>query len=492
MLNILSQQITTFLTEFFKYLPILISSYYIFNKSLNIKLTKLNLLLYSISTLVITISVALIAFFDQQLSKILLMLLYYFSILIINKKLFYTPATIISIGISYSLRLLGTLVIGILLWIFNISYSNLLLVCFLIMGFSIIAPVLFMRIKRFRNGFAFYQNKDNFGLGLVLSGFIVTVLLIVNSERVSDNLLTAFIIGVFISLVGLVIWIRKSISNRYTENLRKKELVKFENDIAQKDDTIRKLNNSNAYLSKIVHRDNHLIGSLQYSIKNALDNQQDLSEIKATLSDMLTMFEQRSELITKEQAELKILPSTGISMIDGALANMLVKANAHNISFDVSIHDDIYYLVNNIISLTQLETLLCDHIKDAVIAVESSKISNGRILVTFAKKNGIFEISVSDNGHEFDIDVLAKLGIERITTHKDSGGSGIGFMTSFETLNQTGCSLIINEFENKIPFSKSIIFRFDGQKNFIISTYRYNILSQHLNRNDIELIANTN
>ena len=360
------------------------------------------------------------------------------------------------------------------------------------MGFSIIAPVLFMRIKRFRNGFAFYQNKDNFGLGLVLSGFIVTVLLIVNSERVSDNLLTAFIIGVFISLVGLVIWIRKSISNRYTENLRKKELVKFENDIAQKDDTIRKLNNSNAYLSKIVHRDNHLIGSLQYSIKNALDNQQDLSEIKATLSDMLTMFEQRSELITKEQAELKILPSTGISMIDGALANMLVKANAHNISFDVSIHDDIYYLVNNIISLTQLETLLCDHIKDAVIAVESSKISNGRILVTFAKKNGIFEISVSDNGHEFDIDVLAKLGIERITTHKDSGGSGIGFMTSFETLNQTGCSLIINEFENKIPFSKSIIFRFDGQKNFIISTYRYNILSQHLNRNDIELIANTN
>ena len=39
-----------------------------------------------------------------------------------------------------------------------------------------------------------------------------------------------------------------------------------------------------------------------------------------------------------------------------------------------------------------------------------------------------------DNGVDFEVDTLAKLGLERVTTHKDTGGSGIGFMTTFETL----------------------------------------------------------
>ena len=62
------------------------------------------------------------------------------------------------------------------------------------------------------------------------------------------------------------------------------------------------------------------------------------------------------------------------------------------------------------------------------------------------------------------------LGKERVTTHAESGGSGMGFMITFETLRKAHASLIITEFENKIPFSKSVSFMFNGENSFIIKS----------------------
>lgn len=52
---------------------------------------------------------------------------------------------------------------------------------------------------------------------------------------------------------------------------------------------------------------------------------------------------------------------------------------------------------------------------------------------------------IYDSGIEFELETLKKLGLERITTHKKTGGSGIGFMTTFETLKECKASLIIEE-----------------------------------------------
>ena len=69
-------------------------------------------------------------------------------------------------------------------------------------------------------------------------------------------------------------------------------------------------------------------------------------------------------------------------------------------------------------------------------------------------------------------------------THADSGDSGIGFLTTFETLRKAYASLIIAEFENKTPFSKSVSFRFDGENAFIIHSYRSAELKKVIGRND--------
>lgn len=74
------------------------------------------------------------------------------------------------------------------------------------------------------------------------------------------------------------------------------------------------------------------------------------------------------------------------------------------------------------------------------------------------------------------METFDKLGIEPITTHKESGGTGIGFITTFETLKETNASLIIKE-KNKIienKYTKLVKFRFDNKKELKIISYRAN------------------
>ena len=58
-------------------------------------------------------------------------------------------------------------------------------------------------------------------------------------------------------------------------------------------------------------------------------------------------------------------------------------------------------------------------------------------------------------------------------------------MTTFETLRKAHASLIITEFENKIPFSKSVSFMFNGENSFIIKSYRAEQLKAAINRDNI-------
>ena len=229
--------------------------------------------------------------------------------------------------------------------------------------------------------------------------------------------------------------------------------------------------------------------SLQYSLAQ-LQNCSDKNEQNKIILELLTLAKERNELVQKEQKENKVLVSTGNSVIDGALLNMYIKAAAHKINFDLIVSADINYIINHFITQTELETLLCDHIKDSIIAVESANIANGIILTSVSMADGIYEISVNDNGVEFEPTTLDKLGIERVTTHKESGGNGIGFMTSFETLKKANASIIITEYEPDKPFRKTITFKFDGKNEFNIKTYRYELLKEKLHRTDVKITTN--
>lgn len=471
------------------YLQILISSYYIYIKSLNIKVNYINKLKIMLSSCIILIIVITSRENHYIYTRFAFVFTTCLSMLLLQKEkaLTYLPYSIISLGLSHCFQILSVIAISLIFNIFDydsVNNATMLLNSIITIAFSII----FMNIKRFRNGISFFKKETNYGIGLCISGIVLIIIFIIgNSEFISKPIAFYLFVGSIISSIGLILWIRKSITEHYRKKLQARADEHYQNTLSEKEQQIEQLNNSNAFLSKIVHRDNHIMSSLQHTITKykVCDNP---SEKEKLMNEILTLAQERSDLIVKEQVSTKVLPTTGISLIDGALSNMYIKATAHNIDFNLIINQDIHYLVNNLITQTDLETLLCDHIKDAIIAINSGEVIKGKILVTITMNDDIYEISIKDNGVEFEVDTLAKLGLERITTHKDTGGSGIGFMTTFETLKKSNASLIITEYKTKTPFSKSITFRFDGLNAFIINSYRADFLKQSINRDDIVIM----
>lgn len=468
-------------------------SIYVFNKSFNLKLfsnyTKKQIIFLILSGIAISILHTLIYFKYAELAQIIVYLLTAISVFAVRKK--HKTSAIIASFISqsfvYVLSILSSFIVGTIGWFINIPPQGIIIYSIIELN-TLLLAFLILKSKRLRNGFQFFQNKENFGLGLIISGFTFIIISVnFNGNYINDIILSIILIGGIITCFGIYLWIRKGITKHYREKLQLKSELYYKEQLEQKEREIEKLNHSNEYLAKIVHRDNHLMSSLNSSI-NAYFESNDKEYMDGILREIQNLESERAELINNEQRDSKILPSTGNNLIDGAVNNLYIKAAAHGIDFDVSVSATVDEVIGKYISQTDLQTLICDHIKDAIIAVDAKNESNGKILVDFYMENDHYTITVFDSGVDFEIDTLAKLGKERVTTYADNGGSGIGFMTTFETLRKSYASLIITEFENKIPFSKSVSIRFDGNTAFIIQSYRKEELKSVLNRDDVVLL----
>ena len=81
---------------------------------------------------------------------------------------------------------------------------------------------------------------------------------------------------------------------------------------------------------------------------------------------------------------------------------------------------------------------------------------------------------IYDSGIEFEKETLSELGNKPITTHASEGGTGMGFMNTFDTLKKYQASLTIKELNepNKDNYTKVLIFKFDKMNEFKIISYR--------------------
>ena len=176
----------------------------------------------------------------------------------------------------------------------------------------------------------------------------------------------------------------------------------------------------------------------------------------------------------KEVKSLPALQLTDIPEVDDMLAYMQTECEKNEIQFKLNINGNIHFLTNNLIPKNKLEILLGDHIRDAIIAINSSNNFNKEIFAILGIKDECYELCIYDTGIEFEIDTLLKLGLAPATTHKDTGGSGIGFITTFETLKECKASLIIEEKHpiNDTDYTKAVKVRFDGRNEYKICSYR--------------------
>lgn len=345
-----------------------------------------------------------------------------------NKPYISFPNAFVSIGISYCIESICILLLSFIYYCFKYFYTNTVTELSLSI-LQITFTILLSKYKRIKNGFTFF-NKNNFGLGLLISGPIL-VLFSMNKDLIPNRFKVIVTFGLFISISGLFIWIRSAFKRYYRKKLKKRAEEYSKIELAEKDKEIEKLLNENTSLSSIIHLDNHIIQSIENDLK-ALKSPE--------LTDkLLISLNQRNEYVNNLLIKSKNLASTGNAGVDAVLADLYIKAASRGIDYNLNVGCDINYLLNNIISKDDFEILLRETITNSIVSVENNPDTPGRILINISQPNDIYELTIMDNGiNTYDINSIS------------------------EIIKKSNASILTKDFDDNDSFTNSITVRFDG------------------------------
>lgn len=388
---------------------------------------------------------------------------------IINKqKIGYSILLItIALAINYIILFLTTVLTFPINIFYNIKndYINLMLI---IIIYLILICLLF-KIKKFKHGFLFLKrNIENEYIEiwvLNISSIILFSSIIFNSSNF--QITRKLFIGFIIFSIIMFITIQKSLQLYYKQRLLVQDLEETKKELEDKKKEIKQLEQENLNFSKTSHSIAHKQKALEYKL-NELALKNEIAEeidVKNRLNNITKQI--------SEEPEIEI-PKTNITEIDDMLNYMKSECIKNKIKFEVQLNGNIYQMINNHITKEELEILIADHVKNAIIAVNYSNNSNRSILVRIGKIDGQYSIYIYDSGIEFEINTLHKLGKVPSTTHKESGGTGMGFMNTFDTLKKHKASITINEYGKPVKdnYTKVIMIVFNKKDEFNIISYR--------------------
>lgn len=408
-----------------------------------------------------------------------------------NKLLYSAIITTISISISYIAFIISSFIVILPMKFFKTIIDEthpIAFILFILIQFILV--ILLFKIKRFKNGFTFLQNKlsnSTFNIFiLTISTLVIVIYLLLGSFY--DTSTGKLIILFFIFSLVLNITIKNLFTLYQKQKLLEKTLKEYEAEIKEKDAKLEQLLKEENKLTKANHEFYHRQEALKYKLINLQNtSKENFNEEYGELIDKIDALSKEYKDSIENSKILQKLPKTNIVEIDDMFSYLQHECQKNDIEFTLKINGNIHSIINHIIPKNKLETLIGDLIRNSIIAINYSSKEYRSIMAILGVKENIYELCIYDSGIEFKINTLQKLGIERATTHKESGGTGIGFITTFETLNYCNASLIIHELEpNFNNYSKSITVRFDGKHQYIIDTYRFSEMNNiNIYRNDI-------
>ena len=471
-----------------------ISIYYTYLKILNLKssVNKKTLTIVIAFTVIISTVCSFIKFNSNSFIAILtlnILLGTLYSSITKTKAIYSMLITIVSLSINYILFFIATCIsYPIASLVINNDYISLLFIVIIhtILLFS------FFRIKKFKNGFTFFirNNKNDFLDILVLNISIIVIFLAIIFNNFDQVFLSKIFFMFIIFSIIMFITIQKSLQLYYKQKLLIQDLEETKKELEDKKLEVERLEQENLSFSKVSHSIAHKQKSLEHKLNELMLKNEIASEID---------IKDRLEAITKElkpKATVE-LSKTDIVEIDDMLKYMQTECINNKIEFELQISGNIHQMVNNHIEKEDLEILLADHIKNAIIAINYSDNINKSILVRLGIIDGCYSLYIYDSGIEFEIDTLEKLGKVPSTTHKESGGTGMGFMNTFDTLKKYKASMIISELgqPSKDNYTKVLMIKFDKKNEFKIKSYRSEEIENKCNSEDInveKLIINNN
>jgi len=455
-----------------------ITSYYTSLKMIN-KFEKMIFKKISLYLKIILISVlcgCIKYFLNLFVSIILLVILLSVILLKSNKNnVIYSVLTVvISLSINYIIYIASTIISIIPIIAFkatNIYSSFLIIIIIYLMIMKLI-----MRIRKLKKGFIFLQDQDEY-FGLLLLNVSMIILFLVVGLNNYQKYITSKI-GIFLILFAIAMFftIQRSLQLYYKQKLLVKELDETKAELANKEKEVKDLEAENIAISKKSHTLSHKQKALEYKLEEIINKAEISKEEVGEVTDRIKAIEKD---LYKEKTTTE-LDKTEIPQIDNMLKYMQSECEKNKIDFELQIKGNIHYMTNNLITKDDLETLLADHIKNAIIAINHTNNINRSILVRLGEIDGIYSLYIYDSGIEFNKETLENLGKKPSTTHADEGGTGMGFMNTFDTLRKCNASLTIEEFNepSKDNYTKAIIIKFDKKNEFKIISYRQIVESE--------------
>ena len=379
--------------------------------------------------------------------------------------------TTISLGINYIIYFISIIISFLPEVILNLPNDYFRILIIMLIHFSLLN--LFFRVKRFKKGITFIKNKTNneyceiivLNIAVIII-LVATILSNLGFINYSVGFYWIIILGIF-SII-MIITIQRTLTMYYKHKQLEKTLKETETELEEKKKEITKLEEENLNFSKT----SHSIAHKQRVLENKLNELMMNSEIANEL-DIKNKIEEISNSYSSNVAKMEI-SKTEIPQIDDMLNYMKSECEKKNIEFELQLNESIHHMTNKYVSKDELEILLADHIKDAIIAIEHSDNINRSILVKLGLVDDSYGLYIYDSGIEFEIDTLINLGSKPVTTHANEGGTGMGFLNTFDTLKKHNGSLIINEIGKpcKDNYTKVIMIKFDNLGEFKVKSYR--------------------
>lgn len=327
--------------------------------------------------------------------------------------------------------------------------------------------ILLFRIPRIKRGIPDIEKNISDEMG-ILFGIPLLFIISVFSLDGSAAFIVFFSSFILITLgLLLFLWWCKYLLNNYIHKAQNQTIKILEDTISEQKEELEKL-------SKIIHKDNKLVGALYLSVQELYES------TPTTQGDQLrkeleVLSEERKGILHNYENNGEHLPKTQVFSTDVIISYLFKRALEKDIHFDVAISGDVRYMSENVLEEALLNTLLADLGENAIIA--TSGASSRNILLSIGVRESNYYIDFFDSGTPFDAHVIENLGKRRYTTHTTEGGSGIGLMTTAEILHKKKGSLEIEEFPNNSTFTKRVSVVMDFCSKTRIYSTREEILA---------------
>ena len=347
--------------------------------------------------------------------------------------------------------------------------------------------LLLFKIKRFRKGMPFLVSEKftNIGIIICLGLFaLLTYVQLTNHYQLWFVILITFCI---ISITAaLIFWWQAQLTKSYLRKLQLLELESLRKELEETSREMAHLKKQNEELGRLIHKDNKLIPAMETAVIDFLSasNQKENNALGQSLvSQLRELSGSRREILDEVSAARSHHFATGVPALDTMLTYFDRRAEARKMEFTVNVTSDLKTYVPSRISSDDITHLLADLLENAIIAVAPCTSRKIRLQIYPYRK--WFVIELSDTGIPFQAESLLQFGIQQLTTHKDSGGSGIGLMDIWKLKEKYHASIHITEYPDSSPFSKRITFLLDHRNQYLIRTWRCEELKTESRRTDL-------